>query len=422
MSVETCHFRGIAQSVTLRGDGPAVLVEPDVFKSGHGQVELLGASLHFEVPGNDSALAGPNLTLREWKRLEPVTPAFGPFEAQYSHGISSLQNRKVEIRLKPGGDAGWFQGQEPGGGRCVSEAACEIRWGGDTKTIVYETSGLEELPLSQALPGGPIELHAVELRNADGMLTCGGNGRSGKWTLVQWQRGPSGALSVGPVKLQRTGLEVEVDNDGPPQMSWAPPWTIWLAGAAAILILAVVAWRSLSRKRRVQSNQAKPPSDAPIEVRPEVSEPVRIFVSYAHEDDGLRAELGAQLKALELTGLVKLWHDRKIVPGGNWEQEISSEIEQAEIVLLLVSADFINSAYCMGKEYQRAKELEIQRRMRILPVILRACPWSELPLARSQALPKDGKPVTDAKTWPSHDEAWMDVVDGVKRAAKSLRM
>jgi internalin A len=69
-------------------------------------------------------------------------------------------------------------------------------------------------------------------------------------------------------------------------------------------------------------------------------------LSYSHQDDGLRKELGNQLSGLERNKLIELWDDRDIDAGLNWAQEIDQNLEQAAIILLLVSADFIASDYC----------------------------------------------------------------------------
>jgi hypothetical protein len=143
----------------------------------------------------------------------------------------------------------------------------------------------------------------------------------------------------------------------------------------------------------------------------------RVFISYAHKDEALLAELAAQLRILERNGLIEHWHDRKIVPGEEWDHKIKTELESADIILLLVSHDFINSDYCWGVEVAKAIELHESGMARIIPIILRDCLWQEAPFAKVQGLPKDMRPVVD---WPGRDAAFADVAHGIKRVVTEL--
>ena len=87
-----------------------------------------------------------------------------------------------------------------------------------------------------------------------------------------------------------------------------------------------------------------------------MADAVRIFISYAHEDESLRERLRVNLSQLERDGLVKGWDDRELPAGGQWADEIDQRLESADIILLLVSADFIHSEFCYGKEMKRAIE------------------------------------------------------------------
>lgn len=146
-------------------------------------------------------------------------------------------------------------------------------------------------------------------------------------------------------------------------------------------------------------------------------QPVEVFFSYAHEDEELRDQLATQLKALEGEGVISAWHDRRIVAGQKWGGEIDARLNSADIILLLVSPDFLASDYCRTVEVRRALERDAAGEARIIPVILRPCQWSRTPIGQLQALPKDGKPVT---RWDDRDEAFLDVAEGIRLAAESL--
>lgn len=144
---------------------------------------------------------------------------------------------------------------------------------------------------------------------------------------------------------------------------------------------------------------------------------VKIFFSYSHKDEQLRNELEAHLAMLKRQGLVEVWHDRRITAGNDLGGEISDHLEEADIVLLLVSPDFLNSDYCYDIEMQRALEKHRQGEARVIPIILRHCDWHPAPFGKLLALPIDGKPVVK---FPDRDEAFLEIVQGVRKAAEEL--
>jgi hypothetical protein len=140
---------------------------------------------------------------------------------------------------------------------------------------------------------------------------------------------------------------------------------------------------------------------------------VSIFYSYSHKDEELRNELEKHLTILKYSGLIRTWHDRKILPGDSWEAAIEDYFESAEVILLLVSVDFLASDYCRDHEMARALERHRQGTAHVVPIILRPVVWDTTPLRELQVLPKDGRPVT---TWPSLDLAFQDVCRGILSA------
>lgn len=138
---------------------------------------------------------------------------------------------------------------------------------------------------------------------------------------------------------------------------------------------------------------------------------VEIFCSYSHKDEPLRGELGAHLSALKRGGKIEHWHDRLIRPGENWKNKIDEHLERAHIILLLISADFIESNYCHEIEMERAMERHRARKARVIPIILRRCDWEHSPFGELQALPRGGVPVTG---WPSNDDAFTDIAKGIR--------
>src|SRR5580704_13739721 len=142
-----------------------------------------------------------------------------------------------------------------------------------------------------------------------------------------------------------------------------------------------------------------------------------VFFSYSHADEPLRDKLEKQLAILTRQGVIETWHDRRIGAGQNIDQAIDEHINSDEIILLLVSADFLASDYCYDVEMKRAMERHRVGEAIVIPVILRACDWHHAPFANLNATPRDGKPITQ---WPDIDEAFLQVAKAVRKAAESL--
>ena len=142
-----------------------------------------------------------------------------------------------------------------------------------------------------------------------------------------------------------------------------------------------------------------------------------VFVSYAHSDEGLKVELLKHLNPLSRLGMIEAWHDRKIKPGDDWDKVISSNLEKADIILLLVSIDFINSSYCYDIELERALERQEKQEARVVPIILRPCMWQYTPFAKLQALPKESRAVS---LWPDKDDALLNITEGLRVVAQEL--
>ena len=146
--------------------------------------------------------------------------------------------------------------------------------------------------------------------------------------------------------------------------------------------------------------------------------PVKVFCCYAHEDEPLLKRLKQYLTPMQRQGLIAIWHDRDISAGTEWEQEISEQLNTAQIILLLVSPDFMTSDYCYGIEMKRALERHHRKEARVIPVILRHIDWQDI-LGNIQALPTDAKPVL-SPLWHSPDEAFFDVAQGIRKVVMQL--
>ncbi|NJP12347.1 MAG: toll/interleukin-1 receptor domain-containing protein [Leptolyngbyaceae cyanobacterium RU_5_1] len=144
---------------------------------------------------------------------------------------------------------------------------------------------------------------------------------------------------------------------------------------------------------------------------------IEVFFSYAHEDEDLRDKLANHLKLLERQGVIQKWHDRQILAGTEWKGQIDRHLETAQIILLLVSSDFLASDYCYDIEMKRALERHDAGEARVIPIILRSVDnWWKTPFGKLQALPTDAKPVTN---WANLDGAFADVARGIRLTAEA---
>jgi len=148
------------------------------------------------------------------------------------------------------------------------------------------------------------------------------------------------------------------------------------------------------------------------------NEPVRVFYSYSHKDEPYREQLETHLKILQRMGMIQSWTDRLIQAGEEWDQKIDENLERAQIVVLLISADFIASDYCYEVEMKRALQRHEEGRTRVVPIIVRDCNWKIAQFAKLNALPKDGKAVA---TWTDKDAAWKNVAEGIQRLVETIR-
>ena len=142
-----------------------------------------------------------------------------------------------------------------------------------------------------------------------------------------------------------------------------------------------------------------------------------LFFSYSHRDEALRNELEIHLSMLKRQGILEAWHDRRIVAGEEFDKAIRKKLEEADIILLLISPDFLASDYCYDIEMKRALERHAKKEACVIPVILRPCDWRNALFGNLLAMPMDGKPVSK---FPDKDDAFLEVVNAIRQAVTNL--
>jgi tetratricopeptide (TPR) repeat protein len=174
--------------------------------------------------------------------------------------------------------------------------------------------------------------------------------------------------------------------------------------------------------RTIRTRDAGKPRIAPTD-RPRQ----RVFFSYSQADDDHCGHLERHLAALRREGAIETWHGHRIAPGEDWRAGIGKALREADLILLLISADFLASDFCVDEQMTHAIERHRQGAAHVIPIAVRPVDWGRLPFASLPALPRDRRPVT---LWPDIDEAWTNVAEGIRRvvlaeaiekAAESLR-
>jgi hypothetical protein len=146
---------------------------------------------------------------------------------------------------------------------------------------------------------------------------------------------------------------------------------------------------------------------------------ISLFYSYAHEDEAFVRELEKQLGMLKRLGVIATWHDRQIQAGESWERAIDEQLASAQVILFMVSADFVASDYIWNREMTTALARHELGEAVVIPIVLREVAFLEqAPFAKLQMLPRDARPIV---AWPRADEAWAQVAESIGAVCKDLQ-
>ena len=137
-----------------------------------------------------------------------------------------------------------------------------------------------------------------------------------------------------------------------------------------------------------------------------------IFIAYSQQDHLLLEKLVSHLSVLERSGRADVWFDGEIEAGAEWEKTKVEALQNADIILLLISADFINSDYCYDVEMQGALQRHEAGTAQVVPILMRDCAWELTPFAKLKILPTNQKPIANDKLQVS-DQALADVVEEI---------
>ena len=252
----------------------------------------------------------------------------------------------------------------------------------------------------RSLPGHKSLVHSVAFSPDGSRLASGSYDR----TIKLWN--------------PKNGALIRTFEGRPTISSWL--LLILILSALAVGVQRYRRQRAMPPDAALQPSASNPAPSTPASSAPGTAPRIpRLFISYAHEDEAMHEEFGKHLKSLEYRNIVQIWHDRMIEPGMDWDQEIEKKLEDADIIVLLISADFVSSAYAFGIEMKRALQLNREGKARVIPVIIRPYGWERLEFSRFQILPTGATPISE---WPNQDRAWKDVTRSIEQVALKLRL
>ena len=146
---------------------------------------------------------------------------------------------------------------------------------------------------------------------------------------------------------------------------------------------------------------------------------LNLFYSYSHKDVRHKQAMEKTLASLQRRGFLRQWSDVQILPGQNLSQVIEDELAAADIVVFLLSPDFLDSEACLKEWEVSRNHLSSGNHVFHIPIILRPCSWKDF-LADDdvKVLPTDGNPLS---TYPDEDTAWLEVYEGIRLIVEALR-
>lgn len=148
-----------------------------------------------------------------------------------------------------------------------------------------------------------------------------------------------------------------------------------------------------------------------------MSVPLKLVYASVSADDEIREQLSAHLRPLAQNGLLSVWHEGLIPPGNEVDEERRRAWLAADVLLLLLSADYLNSD--IGQEMQGALERSRSGQLLIIPILVRPCDWQSSVVGHLQCLPRDGSAVT---AWKDRDVALHAIAQELRQIITSRQL
>ena len=165
------------------------------------------------------------------------------------------------------------------------------------------------------------------------------------------------------------------------------------------------------------SKQALQPVEA-LDAAMQAARALPLFICYAHANERIVRQLIPGLKVLARRGYIAAWRDTDLVPGEDWDDIIRRRLSEAQIILFMVSRQFLASEYITEHERPLAMELVKQKKAVVVPVLLSDCLWKGEDFAGFEKLPRKDEPIS---SFSPRDAAWTLVEHGLVRVVEQQR-
>ena len=137
----------------------------------------------------------------------------------------------------------------------------------------------------------------------------------------------------------------------------------------------------------------------------------KLFISYASKDQDFKDEFDTATAVMRHHQTIETWDMGGIVPNQQWNVEIQSQLDAADVVVMLLSPRFFQSRYIWDHEFKNTLARWQAGQVKIAAIVLSKCDWRDTPLKNIQLVNK-GKEIDLA---PNRDAIWYDVVQDLKR-------
>jgi internalin A len=164
----------------------------------------------------------------------------------------------------------------------------------------------------------------------------------------------------------------------------------------------------VERLREVESPEASTPRD----------NPVSLFICYARANERVVKRLVPSLKVLARRGYISPWRDTDLIPGDDWDETIQERLSESQIILFMVTRDFLASRYVTEHERPVAMRLMNEKKAIVVPVLLSTCSWQDEDFAKLEKLPRKDELISSINP---REDAWSLVEEGLKRVVEKVR-
>lgn len=398
-----CCFQGRLSRIEIQGKADAAFISPEALA--HPHLKSIRFSPPIAIQQGDALIKDISLLSRP-EEIDALP--WVPKEQDLGYRVSyhhAAPEPKLRIQLyldapvdTRGAMALAFSGPIPNRGECKSGDECRLIWPSTQEFGLELDHGSDGL--GQLAEGFPKEgsggVQRVKLEIQSGSLRC--RDEAGRLLeqkapqTLEWEAGAAPgqakSLRVGAIYLDQGGLQGEVVATGLAPKDAKMSLVLPLAAGAMVLLaaLGLGLWRYAKTKRQTQ----------------------KVFISYAPEDKELLMELE---KALRKSGRFETWHAGKLDKQGDEAQQIAGHMERADILLLLLSADYLASD-ALWDQTQAAIRLHQEKKKRLFQVHARPCNVDIEPYSEIESLPKDKQAISLLKPGAGR---WRDIVEALPR-------